>query len=456
MKNRILTAMLALLLLLTGCSASREEVEKPKSTQPTTPDNTGAAIDYLKSFYMNEAGSTTATDFTRFGTIRLATDEVFTVTWTSSLETVKVVPGENGMVTIDIDETCKADTPYTLTATVTDEAGRSASYTWEHIMPAGMDMVATVNAAYQLADGESMEHEVTLTGEVIAINTIYNTDFQNVTVTIAVTGAEDKPITCYRMKGDGAADVMIGNIITVSGTIKNYSGTIEFDQGCQMLKMEKGDAVTPRTDPMEILQAAYALEKGAMLPYQVTLTGTVTEIRTAYNPDYSNISVVMVMEDAENMPLLCYRLKGDGVEWLAVGDKITVTGMILNYNGTIELNAGSVMLKCLPGGKEIPPSDDEAQILKDLAGLAQGQKLPYVATLTGKITSIDYAYDPDYQNITVTMDVNGTAIQCFRLTGKGIEELAVGDTITVTGNMENYEGKLEFSAKSNLDSRTAG
>ena len=464
MKNKIFTLALAILLLLcpvlSGCSNSDAPVEiAPETTTPAanTPDNTPAAVEYLKSFYLNEAGTATAVDFTRFSTVRLD-KESFNVTWTASLgeDMIRIVPGENGMVTIDINEECKVDTPYTLTATVTDAAGHSSSHSWDHILPAGMDMVATVEAAYQLPEGKSMENEVTLTGKVIAINNIFNPDFQNITVTIAVSGIEDKPIMCYRLKGDGAKDLAIGNIITVSGIIKNYSGTIEFDSGCMLTKVEKGDAVTALTDPIEILQAAYALEKGAMLPYQVTLTGTVTEIRTPYNPEYYNISVVMTLDGAENMPLLCYRLKGDGVEWLAVGDKITVTGMILNYNGTIEFNAGSQMTQYLPGGKEIPPSDDEAQILSDLSQLAQGQKLPYVATLTGKVISIDYAYDPDYNNITVTIDVNGTNIQCFRLTGAGIEQIAVGDTITVTGNMENYGGKLEFSAKSNLDSRTAG
>ena len=34
--------------------------------------------------------------------------------------------------------------------------------------------------------------------------------------------------------------------------------------------------------------------------------------------------------------------------------------------------------------------------------------------------------------------------------------LKVGDTITVTGIIENYNGKLEFGAKSNMDSRIPG
>lgn len=467
MKNRILTALLALVLLLcpvlSGCASSNlkendtEKSNAPETTAPTTPDNTAAAIDYLKSFYLNEAGSATATDFTRFGIVRLD-QEVFTVTWTASLgeDLIKIVPGENGVVTIDINEECESNTPYTLTATVTDDAGRTASYSWEHILPAGMDMVAIVEAAYQLADGDRMENEATLTGKIIAINTIYNADFQNITVTIEVPGVEDKPIMCYRMKGEGAEDLAIGNIITVSGVIKNYSGTIEFDTGCLLTKVEKGEAVEALTDTAEILQAAYALKAGAMLPYQVTLTGTVTTIKDAFNPEYNNISVIIQMDGHADKPILCYRLKGNDVQWLEVGDKITVTGMITNYYGTIEFNAGSLMTEYLPGGEAIPPSSDETQILADLAKLQQGQKLRYVATLTGKVTSIDYEYDPDYQNITVTMDVNGTAIQCFRLTGDDIENIAVGDTITVTGNMENYGGKLEFSAKSNLDSRTAG
>lgn len=468
MKNKIaliLTAILLLCPVFSACDNSAADTEivttqqdtKPQATEPSGPDNTAAALDYLKTFYINETGSTTGVDFTRFSIVRLD-GEVFNVTWSASIgeEFIKIVPGDNGMVTIDVNEECEADTPYTLTAIVSDEAGHSSSYTWDHILPAGMDMAGIVEAAYALAPGATLENSVTLTGKVIAINNIYNPDFENITVTIEIPGAEGKPITCYRMKGDGVDSISIGNIITCSGIIKNYNGTIEFDTGCQMTAMEKGDAIEARTDPIEILQAAYALEKGAMLPYQVTLTGFVTSIRDPYNPDYSNISVVMEIEDARNMPVLCYRLKGDGVEWLAVGDKITVTGMIINYNGTIEFNAGSQMIAYLPGGKEIPPSDDEAQILKDLTALAQGQKLPYVATLTGTVTSIDYEYDPDYQNITVTIDVNGTAIQCFRLTGEGIAEIAVGDTITVTGNMENYGGKLEFSAKSNLDSRIPG
>ena len=85
-----------------------------------------------------------------------------------------------------------------------------------------------------------------------------------------------------------------------------------------------------------VLSAAYALGKGQYLDGTYTLTGVITSIKTAYSSHYGNISVNMAVSGYENMPLLCYRLQGSGVEDLIVGDTITVTGRIMNYKGTIE------------------------------------------------------------------------------------------------------------------------
>ena len=54
-------------------------------------------------------------------------------------------------------------------------------------------------------------------------------------------------------------------------------------------------------------------------------------------------------------------------------------------------------------------------------------------------------YDAKYRNITVMISVNGVEVQCYRMIGDGIENLAVGDTITVTGMIENYKGHVNFS-----------
>ena len=88
-----------------------------------------------------------------------------------------------------------------------------------------------------------------------------------------------------------------------------------------------------------ILSAAYKLGRGQYLDGTHTLTGVITSIQTAYSSKYGNISVNIVVPGYESMPLLCFRLQGSGVDDLIPGDTITVTGRIMNYNGTIEFDA---------------------------------------------------------------------------------------------------------------------
>jgi len=93
-----------------------------------------------------------------------------------------------------------------------------------------------VDAAYALADGGILSggESYTLTGVISAVDTPYSEQYGNVTVTIVVDNMTDKPIMCYRLKGDNAATIKVGDTITVTGSLKNYKGTIEFDAGCTL------------------------------------------------------------------------------------------------------------------------------------------------------------------------------------------------------------------------------
>ena len=207
-------------------------------------------------------------------------------------------------------------------------------------------MVEIVNAAYALASGESMSTTSTLTGVITKVDTAYSSGYGNISVTIAVAGAEDKPILCYRMKGEGADQIVVGDTITVTGTLKNYNGTIEFDSGCTLDSwVHTGEDVIVLTDPVEIVNAAYALDVGASIPYEVTLTGTIISVDTEYSADYGNVTVTITVAGAEDKPIQCFRLKGDGADTIAVGDVITVTGTLMNYGGKIEFNSGCTFTK---------------------------------------------------------------------------------------------------------------
>ena len=45
-------------------------------------------------------------------------------------------------------------------------------------------------------------------------------------------GHEDQPIQCYRLKGEGAAELAVGDVITVTGTLSTYKSKVQFKAGC--------------------------------------------------------------------------------------------------------------------------------------------------------------------------------------------------------------------------------
>lgn len=99
-----------------------------------------------------------------------------------------------------------------------------------------------VNAAYELKPNETLG-EFTLTGVITKVNTAWSDEYKNITVTIVVENLTDKPIEVFRLTGEGAKDLAVGDTITVKGTLKNYrndqkdpngAGKVEFDSGCTL------------------------------------------------------------------------------------------------------------------------------------------------------------------------------------------------------------------------------
>ena len=164
-------------------------------------------------------------------------------------------------------------------------------------------------------------------------------------------------IMCFRLCGEGADTLAVGDKITVTGIIKNYNGTIEFDQGCTLDALVKGEGEVPVApeNPKEIVDAAFALEAGKTLPYAATLTGKITNIEKI-SEQYGDICLTIAVEGSDGeKELYCYYLKpteGIDLATLAVGDVITVTGNLKNYNGTIEFISCSFELANTDAGEE--------------------------------------------------------------------------------------------------------
>ena len=428
----------ALLLALTvalfaGCSnTAPAETEAPATEAPVS--GLADAVAYVKTIYKN-AAEVTAKDYQVISVVPMG-EEKYEITWSVDVaeDVVAIVTGEDGMTTIDVNENSSEEVTYVLTATLTDGT-ETESLSWTHILPAamnvdGMTYAEIVDMAYALADGVATEDTFRLFGTVTAIDTPWSEDYKNITVTIAFAGCEDKPIMCYRLQGEGAADLKVGDAITVEGILKNYKGTIEFDAKCELIGY--GEFV----DQKALLKAAFALGEGASMDYPAVMTGVIVKIPTPWSEDYGNITVDM---EIDGQIVEAYRLSGEGAKDLAVGDTITVAGMIKNYNGLVEFDKGCKLV----------PNDLYHSVKNALSGykLQDGEAQEVTKTITGVISNIDTAWSEDYKNITVTIVVAGLEdykIMCFRLSGEGAADLAVGDTITVTGILKNYKGTIEF------------
>ena len=435
----------ALLLAMTvalfaGCSNTPAETTAPAPVETQAPTEAVSgladAVAYVKTIYKN-AADITAKDYEVISVVPMGTEK-FEITWTVDVaeDVVAIVAGENGMTLIDVNENSAEEVAYVLTATLTDGTN-TESLSWNHTLPAamnvdGMTYAEIVAMAYALEDQQSTEDAYRLFGTVSSIDTEWSEDYQNITVTIVVAGCEDFPIQCYRLKGEGAKDLKVGDAITVEGILKNYKGTYEFDAGCELIGY--GEFV----DQKALLKAAFALGEGAAMDYPAVMTGTVVKIVSEWSEEYGNITVDM---EIDGQVVQCYRLKGEGAKDIAVGDVITAAGIIKNYKGTIEFDAGCVMI----------PNELYHSAKNVLSGykLLDGEAQEVAKTITGTIVAIDTPWSEDYQNITVTIVIGGLEnypIMCYRLSGEGAKDLAVGDTITVTGILKNYKGTIEFDA----------
>lgn len=335
-------------------------------------------------------------------------------------------------------------------------------------------------AAYELADGQILAGgPYTLEGTITEINTPYNSTYQNISVIIEVDDvtAENNTILCFHMKNGADVDYVdqlkVNDHIKVTGNIKNYNGTIEFDANCTLDAYTVGThtEVPVYETPEEILAAAYELGSGAYLSegHVYTLEGTVTEINTAYSSEYKNITVTIKVDGvtAENNTIMCYRMvNGTGVAYidqLKVGDHITVSGMIKKHNTTVEFDAN-----CTLDAYKAAEAPTPEEIVNALYELDPGATLPGGPyTLSGVITDVTEKYNSQYEDITVVMvvgDMTDKPVTCYYLKNAdgvdGVSIIGVGDTITVKGELTHYQNKsgvstYEFAKNCELTEFTA-
>ena len=401
--KRLLVILMALVMCL-SCFAACTQPEPDEGNETTLAD----AVEYLRSIYKDAAKETPA-DYDLVGKILIG-ETAFTVTWTASLEsiTVKVSEKNSAFYTVDLPAKNDTVTDYTLTATIADAEGKTETLTFERTLPV-YDSSAIVDkpeegVAYKFyMIHASLGQTLFATGE--------TQDNANKYI-LSTTDPKAAPDFFVEADGEGfkfytelngvKTYVLAKTTTSDDGKVSKYIG-YSTEEGTTWTYKSETNAWYTTIDNLEYVVGTY----GTYSTFCISESSYMTPDTTGKTQFPGGL---MLKEVAEAMT------PSEGPTIYETPEEIV--------NAAYELELGAI----LSGGHKY--------------------------TLTGEITEIPSPWSDDYGNITVVIVVNGMTdkpIECFRLKGDGANALAVGDTITVTGEILKYDnktetGKVEFNA----------
>ena len=189
--------------------------------------------------------------------------------------------------------------------------------------------------ASQLETGAALEGDRTITGTIVEITESYTTQYKNISFMLSDGVAT---IKVYRGKGDCAEYLQVGDEVTVTGKVKNFYGSLEFE--FPKLVSDVGpseDEEVVISTVAEVLTAASSLANNESLPGEYTVYGTISGLtkKTSGGSSY----YILYITDDSGETIYVYKPQGDIVGDLADGDKIYITGVVKNYKGTIEFDS---------------------------------------------------------------------------------------------------------------------
>ena len=385
--KKLLALLLVLVLSLGALAACGGKAEEALA----------GAADYLHNMYKENNGEETPRDYNVVGKI-VIDEETFTVTWTTNSDKISVKESTKaGFWTIDVPDANTEAFNYTITAKIANEDGDTVEKSFNKVMPV-VTKNPTVGEVVENTPYKFYLYQTNIKTPLFATHTIDQDKYYASTDNwdeapdfyvekveggykfYTTIGGVKKYVNAYLGGEDGTSKrvnyadttenvwtynsetlgwtTKIGDAGYVIGTYNTYttfcisdagfltaenSGKTQFPAGFVPAENKQyipapEEAVIYET-PEEIVNAAYALGKDELLSagHKYTLTGVITKIDTAWSDQYGNITVSIVVGTMTDKPIQCFRTTGDGAKTLMVGDTITVTGAIKNYNGTVEM-----------------------------------------------------------------------------------------------------------------------
>ena len=179
-----------------------------------------------------------------------------------------------------------------------------------------------------------------------------------------------------------------------------------------------------------------------------TVTGYVTNTNGAISPSRTDASIdqqTFWMDDAKGSKKTVqgYWCNLPGHEALNVGDKISVTGKIMNYNNAPEIKNGDVVIieRATVQIDTIDASVCEA--LEEGSSLNAGDYSDDVFKVYGRLKGADQVNNNGQH--TFEMACGEDVFKPYNCKGAEGLELGKGDSVVVIGKLYNYNGTIEIS-----------
>ncbi len=261
----------------------------------------------------------------------------------------------------------------------------------------------------------------------------------------------------YSADGSTRFDAMttkpaVGDTITVMGVLGQYNDEPQMKNGwmTKLVSAEGGDETpdTPavpegETSITEANTIGAAMEHDTYTTEKYIVSGTVTEIK---NTTYGNLYI----KDADGNTLYVYGLySADGTTRFdamttqpAVGDTITVMGVLGQYNGNAQMKNGwmTKLVSAEGDDGETPDTPAGAITIAEAITIANGLS-ENRGTTTENYTIVGVVTEIAAKQITLTQ--NGQSIICYFGSASN-DNFRMGYTLTLTGQIQNYYQTPEF------------
>ncbi|MCQ2536910.1 MAG: endonuclease [Lachnospiraceae bacterium] len=296
------------------------------------------------------------------------------------------------------------------------------------------EVIIDENEAVSFAEAATMNGQtVTLVGQV---SYIYGNGDQKTTAII--TDENGDGFQLYF--GNSAFGAGIGDVIAVNGSVTEYHGVKQLG-GINMKTLTEADDAATLAAPAEVTVAELLAAPDAYLNKRVEVKNVVIGKK-----DGDSLPVTQTVDGVEST-IYIYQT-ASLPSGIAATDTVDIVALASKRDADAQLRVGESTgyTRVAKGERVHYDLTTEAGILEAAFSLETGASLGQAVTLTGEITSIKTAYSAQYNNISVNIKVADKTIQGYRLAGGS--ELKVGDVITVTGDITNYNGTIEFVAGS--------